>query len=173
MLICPSSLLARADLIRQSGGLNGKLRFQQDTEFMFRLALLAKFCYVNRPLVKFDRSPVEIRHVGVSTAWNDVNFVLSDSRIWLEGLLDLGGRVPMRVQRLIREQLASVHSGLTNWHLDSGRYVEAREAISRAAGLNLTFNMAMKWLLVWINPRLALRTVQRHQQGRKNSADFV
>ena len=43
---------------------------------MFRLAMLTGFCYVNRPLVWFDRSPAEIRHVGVSVGmeqgWNSV-----------------------------------------------------------------------------------------------------
>ncbi len=38
MVVCPSSFLARAETIRRAGGLNAKLRYQQDTEFMFRLA---------------------------------------------------------------------------------------------------------------------------------------
>jgi glycosyltransferase involved in cell wall biosynthesis len=173
MVVCPSSLLARTDLVRRTGGLNPKLRFQQDTEFMFRLAMLANFCYVNRPLVLFDRSPDEIRHVGVSADWNKVEFVLQDSQIWLEGLLELREGIPTDVRNLIRKQLGSVHSGLANWHLGSGRYQWARESMTRAAQLDLTFNIALKWLLTWMSPRLALRAVRHHQDRRKDSAPFI
>jgi glycosyltransferase involved in cell wall biosynthesis len=172
MVVCPSSLLARADIVRKTGGLNPKLRFQQDTEFMFRLAMLTSFCYVNRPLVQFDRSPAEIRHVGVSAEWDKVEFLLQDSQVWLEGLLRLGDGVPLKTRQLIRAQLALVHSGLANCHLETCEYAKARKAMSQAAKLDLTFNIAVKWLLTRTSPRLALRTV-RHYQQRKDSSAFV
>ena len=56
---------------------------------MFRLAMRTGFCYVNRPLVLFDRAPAEDRHVGVSSAWNKMDFFLQDSQLRLEGLLHL------------------------------------------------------------------------------------
>jgi glycosyltransferase involved in cell wall biosynthesis len=183
MVVCPSSFLARADAVRRSGGLNPKLRFQQDTEFMFRVALLTGFCYVNCPLVLFDRSPVEIRHgnqlvPGVpreerSTEWDRVEFILQDSQIWLEGLLRLGESVPLEVRKLIREVLSSVHSGLTNCYLQKGQYGKARESVSRAVSIGPNFNVAMKWLLTWMSPQLALRTVRHYQERTKNSAPFI
>lgn len=182
MVVCPSSFLARADAVRKTGGLNARLRFQQDTEFMFRVATLTGFCYVNRPLVWFDRSPAEVRHMGqlvpgvpraaVSTEWDRVEFILQDSEIWLDGLLQLR-EVPERVQSLIREQLGRVHSGLANCYLMSGQYGKARKAVSRAFKLNPNFNVTVKWLLTWMSPRLALRTVQHHQESRKDSVPFV
>lgn len=173
MVVCPSSFLARAETIRRAGGLNAKLRYQQDTEFMFRLALLTNFCYVNYPLVWFDRSPAELRHVGTSSEWNKTGFVLQDSRVWLEGLLRLGEAVPLKIRKLIRVQLGSVHSGLTNCYLESGEFRKAREAITRAAQMSLTFNIAVKWLLTWMTPGLALRTIRRHQESTKDSAFTV
>lgn len=173
MVVCPSSLVARADKVRETGGLDPRLRFQQDTEFMFRLAMLTNFCYVNRALVWFDRSPAEIRHAGVSAEWNKAEFVLQDSRVWLEGLLSLGEGVPGEVRKLIQKQLGSVHSGLANWHLQTGRYQQARESVSRAVRLNLTLNFAVKWVLAWISPRLALRTVRHHQERRTDSVPFI
>jgi glycosyltransferase involved in cell wall biosynthesis len=164
MVVCLSSFIARADLIRRTGGFNPSLRYSYDSEFMFRLATLTGFCYVNRPLVWFDRSPAEIRHVGVSSEWNKVDFKLQDFQLRLEGLLRLSEGVPNKTRKLIREQLCSVHSGWTNWYLEAGQYAKAREAASRAARLSLTFNIAMKWLLTWISPRLALRTVHSRQQ---------
>ncbi len=182
MVVCPSSFLARSDAVRRTGGLNPRLRFQQDTEFMFRVAMLTGFCYVNRPLVWFDRSPAEIRHMGqlvpgvprraVSAEWDRVEFILQDSEIWLDGLLQLR-EVPENVQSLIREQLGWVHSGLANCYLMAGQYGKAREAVSRAITLNPNFNVAVKWLLTWMSPRLALRTVRHHQERTKDSSGIV
>ena len=182
MVVCPSSFLARTDLIRKTGGMNTKLRFQQDTEFMFRLALLTNFCYVNRPLVGFDRSPVEIRHAGqvvpgvsregAITEWDRVEFVLQDSEVWLGGLLQLDG-VPPEVQALIRNQLGLVYSGLANCYLMRGKYANARDVLSKAIKLNPSFGLIVKWLLARVSPGLALRAVLNHQERTKDSGAFV
>ena len=141
--------------------------YSQDSEFLFRLAMLTGFCYVNLPLVLFDRSPAEIRHVGVSAEWNKEDFFLHDSQLRLEGLLRLGDGLPVKVRKLIRAQLGSVHSGWTNWYLEKEQYGKAREAVSRAAQLDLTLNVAAKWLLTWMTPRLALRSVRQRREREK------
>jgi glycosyltransferase involved in cell wall biosynthesis len=169
MVVCISSVLACADMIRRTGGLNPKLLYSPDSEFMFRLAMLTGFCYVNRPLVWFDRSPVEVRHVGVSSEWDKEDFFLRDSQLRLEGLLSLGEALPKKIRKLVRQQLGSVHSGWTNWYLENKQHERAREAVSRAARLNLTANIAMKWLMTQISPSLALRTVRYHKKKGKDS----
>lgn len=130
MVVCLSSFLARADVARATGGFDPKLLFSQDSEFLFRLALLTRFCYVNLPLVRFDRSPAELRHVGVSSDWNKLDFFLQDSQLRLEKLLHLTEGLPPKVRKVIREQLGSVHSGWTNWYLETGQHQKAREAVS-------------------------------------------
>ena len=172
MVICLSSFLGRADMVRRTGGFDLILPFSQDSEFLFRLAMLTGFCYVNRPLVRFDRSPAEIRHVGVSAEWNKLDFWLRDSQLRLEGLMRLSEGLPERIRDVIRERLGGIHSGWANWYLETGEFGKAREAMSRAARSYLTFNIAVKWLLTWISPRLALRAVRRHQE-RKPSSAFV
>jgi hypothetical protein len=149
------------------------LLYSQDSEFMFRLAMFTGFCFVNRPLVWFDRSPVETRHVGVSADWDKTEFFLRDSQMRLEGLLRLRDRLPRNVSKTIREQLRSVHSGWVNWYLETEQYAKAREAASTAARTDLTFNVAVKWLLTWTNPRLALRATRNHQERNKDSAGIV
>jgi len=173
MVVCLSSFLVRADVARRSGGFDPKLLYSQDSEFMFRLAMLTRFCYVNRPLVWFDRSPAEIRHVGVSAEWNKVEFFLQDSQLRLEGLLHLEEALPRSVRKVVREQLRDIHSGWTNWYLEGGQYEKARQAASNAVRTDLTFNVAVKWMLTWMNPRLALRTVHHHREARKESAGIV
>jgi glycosyltransferase involved in cell wall biosynthesis len=169
MLVCLSSLVACADVVRKTGGFDPNLLYSQDSEFMFRLAMLTGFCYVKRPLVRFDRSPAEIRHVGVQSEWNKFDFWLRDSQMRLEGLLRLGESLPWKVRRVVRERLSSVHSGWTSWYLETGQYGKAREAVSRALRLNLSLNVAAKWLLTWASPQLALRTVQRRKKRGKDS----
>jgi hypothetical protein len=172
MVVCLSSLLARADLMRKMGGFDRNLLYSQDSEFMFRLAMKTSFCYVNRPLVLFDRSPAEIRHVGVSSDWNKMDFFLKDSQLRLEGLLRLTEGQPAAIRNVIRQQLASIHSGWVNYYLETRQYRKARRAASKAAQMNLTLNVAAKWLLTWISPRLALRTV-RHRESKRASAFTV
>jgi glycosyltransferase involved in cell wall biosynthesis len=173
MVVHLSSLLARTDVVRRTGGFDPKLLYSQDSEFMFRLAMLTGFCFVNRPLVWFDRSPVETRHVGVSAEWNKVEFLLKDSQQRLEGLLRLSEGLPRIVRKTIREQLRSVHSGWVNWYLETGQYGKARKAAFTAARTNLTFNVAVKWVLTWTSPRWALRAVRDHQERTKDSAGIV
>lgn len=169
MVVCLSSFLGRADMVRRTGGYDPKLLYSQDSDFLFRLALLTGFCYVNRPLVQFDRSPAEIRHVGVSANWNDVEFKLQDGQLRYEGLLRFSKVMPPQVRALIRRQLGVIHSGWTNWYLETGQHGKAREAVSKAAKLDLTFNIAVKWLLTWMSPGLALQTVRRRQEKMKGS----
>lgn len=173
MVVCLSSFLGRTDAIRKTGGFDTKLLYSQDSEFLFRLAMITGFCYVNRPLVLFDRSPAEIRHVGVSSEWNKLEFFLQDSQVRLEGLLRLTEGQPPAIRRVIRRQLGSVHSGWANCYLENGKYGKAREAVSKAAQLNLSFNHAVKWLLTWISPRLALRTLRRRRESQKDSTFTV
>jgi glycosyltransferase involved in cell wall biosynthesis len=173
MVVCLSSFLARADVVKKTGGFDPTLLYSQDSEFIFRLALLADICYVNRPLVWFDRSPDEIRHVGVSAEWNKLEFWLRDSQLRLEGLLRLGDGVPWKTRKLIREQLSLVHSGWASWYLETGDYRKARRAVSTAAKMDLTFKVALKYLLTWTSPQLALRTVRRYQEISKDSSTKV
>jgi glycosyltransferase involved in cell wall biosynthesis len=172
MVVCLSSFLGRAEDVRKTK-FDPKLPYSQDSEFLFRLAMRTKFCYVNRPLVWFDRGPVESRHVGVSSEWNKMDFFLRDGQARLEGLLHLSQGLSKQIQKLIRSELRSIHSGWANWYLETGQYGKARESVRRAAQIDPTFNMAVKWLLVSMNPQFALRTVRQNQERTKDSASIV
>lgn len=173
MVVCICSILARTDLVRESGAFDTNLRFGMDSDFLFRLALLTKFCYVNQPLVLVDRSPAESRHVGVSSEWNKIEFVLRQTQIRLEKFLALSEGLPAKLRKLILAGLGSVHSGLANCHLEAGEYAKAREAASTAARHDFRVSLAVKYLLTWISPQLALRAVQRHQQRSRALVPFV
>jgi glycosyltransferase involved in cell wall biosynthesis len=171
MVVCLSSLLARTDLIRKTG-FDPKLLYSQDSDFMFRLAMLTGFCYVNRPLVWFDRSPAEIRHTGVSADWNKLDFFLKDSQMRLEGLLTMSEKLPSNVLAVIRRQLSEIHSAWANWYLWNGDNANARRAVSTAVRFAPSLKLAAKWFLTWTMPSLAIRTVNQRQQ-QKSSATTV
>jgi glycosyltransferase involved in cell wall biosynthesis len=166
MLVCISSFMARTDVVRKTGGYAANLGFYADSDFMFRVGLHTGFCYVNRPLVWFNRSPGEARHLGASKEWDKLEFILQESKVRLEGFLRLGSAVPPKVGKLIRQHLSTVYSGLANWHLEMGEKGKARAAMWRAAQLDPTFNIAVKWLLTWASPQMALQTV-RSRQAKK------
>jgi glycosyltransferase involved in cell wall biosynthesis len=168
MVVCLSSLLARADAVRKTAGFDPKLLYSQDSEFMFRLALVTGFCYVNLPLVRFDRSPAETRHVGVQSEWNKFEFWLRDSQLRLEGLLRLSEDLPWKIRQIVRQQLGSVQSGWGTWYLETGQYGKAREAMSSALQLDLTFKVGVKWVLTWTAPQLALRIARRRKERGKD-----
>lgn len=172
MVICLSSLMARKDVIRKAGGFDPALLYSQDSEFMFRLALTTRFCFVNSPLVAFDRSPAEDRHVGVSSVWNNPEFFLQDSQLRLERLLPLAQNQPPAVRNVVRRQLGAIHSGWVNCHLGSGQIDKARASAWKALRMAPTPNYGMKWLLTWMSPGLALRTI-RHRENKKASAFTV
>ncbi|HVU46972.1 MAG TPA: glycosyltransferase family A protein [Terracidiphilus sp.] len=169
MVVCLSSFMVRSDVVRTTGGFDPKLLYSQDSDFMFRLAMRTGFCYVNRPLVWFDRSPAELRHVGVSAQWNRMEFFLKDSQLRLEGLLQLKGVTPKHVVKIIREQLREIHSGWTNWYLEGGQLGNARKAAFNAIRTDPTFNVTAKWLLTWVSPSLALRAVRARENKRASA----
>jgi glycosyltransferase involved in cell wall biosynthesis len=163
-VIWASALLARADAMRITGGYDPTLRFGEDDEFLFRLATVTGLCYVNLPLVWLDRAPAQERHVGVSAEWDDQEFVLQQCQYRFEKRLRLSEELPWRVRKAVREELSSVHSAWANLYLESGQYEKAREAISKAAQVDLNFNVAVKWLLTEISPKLARRAVRSRQR---------
>jgi len=173
MIVCISSLIARADAVRTVTGFDPDLGFYADSDFMARLAMLAGFCYVNRSLVWLDRSPAETRHVGSSKDWDKLEFILNENRQRLEKLLRVSAPLPTAVRKLIRTTLGSVHSGLANCCLEAGDYRGARKAALSAARLHLTLNIAAKWLLLLVSPQLALRTVRSRSQTADKSLPVI
>ena len=171
MVVCLSSFLAHRDVLKKVGRFEPAILYSQDSEYMFRVAMHTRFCYVNRPLVLFDRSPVEERHVGVSSEWNKSEFFLKDSQIRLEGLLPLAKSHSPAIWNLVRRQLGSVYSGWVNHYLSSGQPKKARYAAFRAARFNPTVNLIAKLLMTWASPSLALRAVRGREL--KRSSEFT
>jgi glycosyltransferase involved in cell wall biosynthesis len=145
------TLLFRASLVRESGGFDPLLRFTEDYDFTFRLALASGMCYVNLPLAVADRS--NNRHRGASLIWDDVKFRLQCEQYRYEKWLQ-NDQVTGRIRWRIVERLRSVHSGWANLYLSTRDYPAAKHSIERALKYQRGLNLLLKWLLTAVCPVL-------------------
>ncbi len=164
------TVVAKAALVRRIGGLDPELHFHEDQDFLFRMAMLTKFCYVGMPMVLIDRTPKEQRHVGRAKDWDREDFRLGMLQARYEKNLALcQGRYP-EIQKTLEHGLSDIHSGWASWYLDRGENDKAREAALRAMNYNLNPNTAAKWALTHIAPALTRAVVfARHRRrARRN-----
>jgi glycosyltransferase involved in cell wall biosynthesis len=160
------NLVTRTQLARDVGGFDPKFRFGDDDDFAFRLGCKADFCFVNLPLVLIDRSPPAERHVGANARWDDDDFRLRMAQERYEKRLRLSENLPIQIRKLIRRDLAAVHSERANLFFEKGEYGKARDATAEAASFYLTPGIAMKWGLARSVPGLARKLISRREDHR-------
>ena len=153
------TVVARADLIRQIQGFDPAMRFSEDYDFVFRLALLTKFCYVSLPLVLIDRTISPDRHQGASLNWQKKEFKLAMDEKRIAKQIELTKGLPEDIRRAARGNMRAHYSKWTNLYLKNKNYAKARETASIAAKYDLTPGIAAKWLLTRIAPFLAARII--------------
>ena len=151
--------VARADLVREIGGFDPKLRYSEDHDFLFRMALVTKFCYVGMPMTLIDRSPSDTRHSGEAENWHKEEFCLQADQYRFEKQLKLSDGLGEDVKALIRGNLRSIHSAWANWYFGKDDYDKAQESLSIAAKYDLTANIAFKWCLSRISTKLTKRVL--------------
>jgi glycosyltransferase involved in cell wall biosynthesis len=71
------ALLVRRSLIEELRGFDEGMVISEDTDVLFRLALRTKFCFVNQPLVRIDRTPS--REVGLCELYSSKDDRVYDS----------------------------------------------------------------------------------------------
>jgi glycosyltransferase involved in cell wall biosynthesis len=150
-----STLLVRADVVKQVGGLDPHLYYAEDHDFLFRLSLSTPFCYVNKPLCIIDRS--KSSQGSTCRPWDQVEVRLRGTQSMLEKWLKLDSKLPPDVRKTVVQNLREINSAWTNWFLEHGRYAEARQAVSRAVRYQLTSKLAIKWTLTRVAPSFARR----------------
>jgi glycosyltransferase involved in cell wall biosynthesis len=143
--------VARTEIARQVM-FDEELRYQEDLDFVFRMAAVTRICYVNMPMVLIDRSPAEGRHEGASRDWHREEFRLRMNQYRHEKNLKQSESLEPGIKALIRSSLREVHSSWANRHLRFGEYREARHAITEATRYELTPGIALKWLLTMCAP---------------------
>jgi glycosyltransferase involved in cell wall biosynthesis len=150
-----SSLLVRADLARRIGGFSQDISFVEDRDFHFRLALITSVAYVNKQLIRTDRSPSPPG--SAIRPWDKVEVQFQQQQHMLEKWLSMNDIVPADLRRTIKRNLGALHSHWANWYLENGRYDEARLAASRAVKYKVALGTTVKWALTWLAPGFARR----------------
>lgn len=158
------NLVTRTQLARDIGGFDPDFRFGDDDDFAFRLGSATGLCFVNLPMVLIDRSMPSERHVGSSERWDDDDFRLRMAQARYEKRLRASNDLPIAIQKLIRRDLAAVHSERANLFLEKGEYGEARKATAEAARIYLTPNLAVKWALTRSAPGAARKMVSMREE---------
>jgi glycosyltransferase involved in cell wall biosynthesis len=149
------TLICRSHLIAEVGAFDPLLRFTEDYDFLFRLALGRDFCFVNAPLVLVDRSTPTIRHTGTSTIWDDIEFRLECEQYRYEKWMSMGDALPDRIRKKLIRKLRAVHSSCANEYLQSGKYDKAVQSIGKAVSYQVTPNLIAKWLATRLFPTVA------------------
>ena len=148
-----SSLVVRADLIRQIGGFSSDISFVEDRDLHFRLSLITSIAYVNKQLIRADRDPSPPG--STLRPWDKAEVQFAQQQRMLEKWLTMGAIMPPDVRRTVKWNLGALHSHWANWYLEKARYHEARQAVSRAVKYKLTLGTTVKWVLTWVAPALA------------------
>jgi glycosyltransferase involved in cell wall biosynthesis len=155
------TVVVRAARVQEVGGFDPHLRVLEDHDFVFRLARgLARFCYVNHPLVAIDRTAN--RKVGLIELLAKSEIRLEQQQYMYEKWLRMEG-LDWAVRQKIDKYLSAVCSGWANWHLKQRQYERAREAMAAAIHHQPTATMALKWALTAIVPGLTRRYVLQRE----------
>jgi glycosyltransferase involved in cell wall biosynthesis len=155
------TLLCRTDLVRKVGGFDPALRFTEDYDFIFRLATITEYCFVNRCLVVIDRTPAASRHSGASAIWDDLEFRLRTEQRRYEKWLEISADLEPEIGQIVRERLRDVHSSWANWHLLNREYDRAIDQLKTATSYSFAPAVIAKLLLVHGFPETARGIIAR------------
>ena len=125
------SLLIRHSLIRELGGFDESLVLAEDTDFILRLSLKTRICFVPEVLLRVDRTPNTPRLTNHLSKKSDELFFSAEHlyKKWLS----LPELVDPYARALIRERLRSMYYEWAIRELKNFRFDEALKRI-RASG---------------------------------------
>ena len=154
------TIVASARSVRKLGGFDPLLRFSEDYDFVFRMAVQTTFCYVGIPMTLIDRKHSNERHSGASTNWHQEEYRLRMVDRRLQTRLRLTENAALDIREGVHENLRSQYSKWTNLYMKNGEYSKAREAVSAAARYRLTPGIALKWAMAYLVPQLGGRFIR-------------
>jgi|SRR5579884_538918 glycosyltransferase involved in cell wall biosynthesis len=148
------TLVANSRLLSKVGEFDPTLQVMEDLDFIFRLALKTRLCFVNAALTLVDRTPRRSDGLIENLLRNDAWSLKQQQRVYEKWLILCQG-LDRKVQEAIRGHLRSVHSKWANWYLMNKQYREARRALSVALRAEWTPSTMAKWCLAVAAPSLA------------------
>lgn len=160
------TVIVRTDLARSVGGFDPFLRFSEDRDFLFRAALVSKFCFLSMPMVLIDRSPSALRLTGGAN-WDCGENWFRMEQYRVEKQLSLAGELEPDIRESARKNLRSIHGGLAGVHLQNGELAKARESLSNGARYGLDLRIVLGWVLARLGPTVARKMMELRSRQRK------
>jgi len=149
----------RADIAKQIGGFSSDISFVEDRDFHFRLSLVTGVAYVNKQLIRTDRTPSP---VGSNLRpWDKVEVQFCQQERMMKKWLRIDPPLSPELHKAVERTLGSLYSHWANWYLENGRYDEAREAASHSVEHKFALGTTVKWALIWLAPALARRVAPK------------
>ena len=155
------TLVVRRDLVQQIGGFDPGMPWAEDRDFLFRLSLVTRFCYVDKPLAVIERTTIDVDPNARTREWDSFEFQNKAEQLMYEKWLRSAAYFPPELQTEIVRNLRCVHSSWANLYLKRGQFSEAREAVAKAISYEFTVNLAAKWMLTSLAPRLASKFARK------------
>ena len=160
------TVMVRRDLAERVGQFDPKLRVGNDTDYLFRLALLSPFCFVNRTLVSIDRTINRQDGLIEQITIND-HLRLQEHEHLYNKWLELTKTSSKTTRDQLLGRLAETHNDWANWHLVNGEYDKARKAMSKAVVTQFTAKGAAKLVLATLAPAIARKEFRRRDEARR------
>ena len=157
--IMMQTLVVHSDIMRAFGAFDTRLTVSQDVDLLFRLSLLARFCYVNEPLVLLDR---EAARTDKLTRRHPIS---NPSRLEEDAMMhakwkSLAPSGDSEMARTLHQRHLSMLSSLSNSYLLTGDQTNAERCMKMAYAESGSPKWIMKWGLLKFFPQLARKVVQ-------------
>jgi glycosyltransferase involved in cell wall biosynthesis len=144
------TLLMRRRVAINLGGFDTALRLNEDTDFMFRLALREPIAYVARPLVMVSRP--KSRSEGMIELSRNIPFALTSHEYMYEKWLRLSSDGDPNIRRQLLLRLKDIHARWWAWHLTNGERRKAMASLAVSLGFSLTLSGMLKWAATVVAP---------------------
>lgn len=152
--------LIEKKLLEAVGGFDPKLRLGEDTDMLFKISMQTNFVYVNRSLIKIDRTPR--RKQGCMEMYTqDPQMALTCRQHMYENWSYLGQNLEIELQKIIRTRLADIHNSWANWHITEERPQQALEELGKAYKLSGKYRLLVKKLLFRFTPLISRHIYQK------------
>ncbi|MFT3782406.1 MAG: glycosyltransferase family A protein [Nibricoccus sp.] len=146
------TLLIRNSTLKSMDGFDSRFIVGLDVDFLLRLALRAPLCYVNKPLVRIDRTPV--RKIGITLTKPMLNLSVQQTfevmfSKWLT-LPDMASHAQIR--RIVKKKLGNTRSTMANLFLLRGEPQKAKTILRGALADGVRLNLLLKFVAIHCLP---------------------
>jgi glycosyltransferase involved in cell wall biosynthesis len=159
------TLILQKTLAGRVGDFDPKLRIGNDTDYLFRLGLLTRFCFVNKPLVEIDRT-ANRKDGLIEQMARDEYLRLQEREHLYHKWLDLTRDLQNNLRTQVLGRLAETHNEWANWHLANHEYGKARKSMSRAVATQFTARTVFKLALTTVAGPIARREYLKRDAER-------